>query len=81
MARYRTNWTQVLPILFSRNIICIILAAFSVAWGLTLSLSWTLIYLEAVLNLRLTSPLYIAGVSLPWIMQGGTYTLCMWCAG
>ncbi len=72
VARRRTNWTQVLPILFSRNIIFIILAAFSVYWGTALSLSWTPVYLVTVLHLTLTSPLYIAGVSLPWIVQGLT---------
>jgi ACS family hexuronate transporter-like MFS transporter len=76
VARRRTNWTQVLPILFSRNIICIILAAFSVYWGTALALSWTPVYLVTVLHLTLTSPLYIAGVSLPWIVQGLTLFAC-----
>jgi MFS transporter, ACS family, hexuronate transporter len=75
-ARRRTNWTQVLPILFSRNIIFTILAAFSVYWAIAISLSWTPIYLVTILHLRLTSPLYIAGVSLPWIMQGLTIFAC-----
>jgi ACS family hexuronate transporter-like MFS transporter len=75
-ARRRTNWTQVLPILFSRNIIFIILAAFSVYWGTALALSWTPVYLVTVLHLRLTSPLYIAGVSLPWIVQGLALFAC-----
>jgi MFS transporter, ACS family, hexuronate transporter len=76
MARSRTNWTQVLPILFSRNIIFIILAAFSVYWGTALALSWTPVYLVTVLHLTLTSPLYIVGVSLPWIVQGLALFVC-----
>jgi MFS transporter, ACS family, hexuronate transporter len=76
VARRRTNWTQVLPILFSRTIIFIILAAFSVYWVTALALSWTPVYLVTVLHLRLTSPLYIAGVSLPWIVQGLTLFAC-----
>jgi MFS transporter, ACS family, hexuronate transporter len=70
VARQRIRWSQVLPLIFSRNIIFSILAAFSVYWGTALLLSWTPVYLVSVLHLKLTDPLYIAGVSLPWIFQG-----------
>ncbi|HEY6410322.1 MAG TPA: MFS transporter [Ktedonobacteraceae bacterium] len=76
VSRHRTNWTQLLPIIFSRNIIFTILAAFAVYWGTALSLSWTPVYLVTALHLKLTSPLYIAGISLPWIMQGLAILAC-----
>src|SRR6266550_514121 len=75
-AHHRTNWTQVLPILFSRTILFTILAAFSIYWATALALSWTPVYLATVLHLTLTSPLYIAGVSLPWIVQGLALFAC-----
>jgi MFS family permease len=34
------------------------------------------VYLATVLHLTLTSPLYIAGVSLPWIVQGLALFAC-----
>jgi ACS family hexuronate transporter-like MFS transporter len=70
VARQRIRWSQVLPLVFTRNIIFSIIAAFSVYWGTALLLSWTPVYLVTVLHLKLTDPLYIAGVSLPWIFQG-----------
>jgi len=73
---HRTNWTQVLPILFSRTILFTILAAFSIYWATALALSWTPVYLATVLHLTLASPLYIVGVSLPWIVQGLALFLC-----
>ncbi|HEY6408483.1 MAG TPA: MFS transporter, partial [Ktedonobacteraceae bacterium] len=75
-AHHRTNWTQVLPILFTRTMLFTILAAFSVYWATALALSWTPVYLATVLQLKLTSPLYIAGVSLPWIVQGLALFAC-----
>jgi len=60
----------VLPILFSRNIIFTVLAAFSVYWQTALLLNWTPVYLVTARGLKLTDPLYIVGVSLPWILQG-----------
>jgi MFS transporter, ACS family, hexuronate transporter len=75
-AHHRTNWTQVLPILFSRTMLFTILAAFSVYWATALALSWTPVYLATVLHLTLNSPLYIAGVSLPWIIQGLALFAC-----
>ncbi len=70
LARRRTRWSQMLPIIFSRNIIFSILAAFSIYWQTALLLNWTPVYLVTVLHLKPSGPLYIAGVSLPWIFQG-----------
>src|SRR5207245_5470839 len=75
-AHRRTRWSQVLPLIFSRNIIFSIFAAFSVYWGVALLLGWTPIYLVTVLHLKLTDPLYIAGVSLPWLLQGLVLMAC-----
>jgi MFS transporter, ACS family, hexuronate transporter len=75
-AHHRTNWTQVLPILFSRTILFTILAAFSIYWATALALSWAPVYLATVLHLKLNSPLYLAGVSLPWIVQGLALLVC-----
>ncbi len=65
-----------LPILFSRTMLFTILAAFSIYWATALALSWTPVYLATVLHLTLTSPLYLAGVSLPWIVQGLALFAC-----
>jgi Major Facilitator Superfamily len=70
MVRHRTRWSQLLRILFSRTIVCSILAAFSVYWNTALLLNWTPVYLVSARHLTLTDPLYLAGVSLPWIFQG-----------
>ncbi len=75
-AHHRTSWAQVLPILFSRTMLFTILAAFSIYWATALALSWTPVYLATVLHLTLTSPLYLAGVSLPWIVQGLALFAC-----
>ncbi len=69
-ARRRTRWSQVLPLIFSRTIVFSIFAAFSIYWGIALLLGWTPVYLVIVLHLKLTDPLYIVGVSLPWLLQG-----------
>jgi len=75
-ARRRTRWSQVLLHIFSRNVIFSIFAAFSVYWGVALLLGWTPVYLVTVLHLKLTDPLYIAGVSLPWLLQGLALIAC-----
>jgi ACS family hexuronate transporter-like MFS transporter len=69
VAHHRTRWPQLFRMLFSRTIVCSILAAFSVYWSTALLLNWTPIYLVSVRNLTLTDPLYLVGVSLPWILQ------------
>src|SRR5437660_6641597 len=75
-ARRRTRWSQVLPLIFSRTIILSIFAAFSVYWAIALLLGLTAIYLVSVLHDKLTDPLYIAGVSLPWLLQGLVLMAC-----
>jgi MFS family permease len=70
VVRQRIRWSHVLPLIFTRNIIFSIIAAFSVYWGTAMLLGWTPVYLVTVLHLKLTDPLYIAGISLPWIFQG-----------
>ncbi len=69
VAHHQTRWPQLFRILFSRTIVCSILAAFSVYWSTALLLNWTPVYLVSVRNLTLTDPLYLLGVSLPWILQ------------
>ena len=75
-ARRRTRWSQVLPLIFSRTIVFSIFAAFSIYWGIALLLGWTPVYLVIVLHLKLTDPLYIVGVSLPWLLQGLALLAC-----
>src|SRR5439155_24220184 len=43
-SHHRTNWTQVLPILFSRTILFTFLAAFSVYWATALALAHPVSY-------------------------------------
>src|SRR6266516_2401507 len=64
VAHHQTRWPQLFRILFSRTIVCSILAAFSVYWSTALLLNWTPVYLVSVRNLTLTDPLYLLGVSL-----------------
>jgi len=70
VTHHETRWREVLPIIFSRNILLSILAAFCVYWQAALLLTWTPVYLVIVRHLTLTSPLYNVGVSFPWVLQG-----------
>jgi len=63
----------VLPFLFSRTVHFSTLAAFSAYWALALYLSWNAVYLVTVRHLRLSDPLYLAGIMLPYIV--GAITL------
>ncbi len=69
VAHHRLRRSELLRMLFSRPIVCSILAAFSVYWSTALLLNWTPVYLVSVRNLTLTDPLYLVGISLPWILQ------------
>jgi ACS family hexuronate transporter-like MFS transporter len=69
-ARERVRWSPIFRIIFSRTIVCSILVAFSIYWSTALLLNWTPIYLVSVRHLALTNPIYLLGVSLPWILQG-----------
>src|SRR6266581_3060290 len=60
----RTRWSEILPVLFST------LAAFGVYWTTALYLSWNPVYLVTVRHLRLSDPLYLAGITLPYIVGG-----------
>ena len=68
-----TRWSQVLPIIFSRTVLFSTLAAFSAYWAIALYLSWNPVYLVTVRHLRLSDPLYLAGITLPYIV--GAITL------
>lgn len=64
----RTHWSEVLPLLFSRTILFPILAAFGAYWATALYLSWNPVYLVTVRHLKLNDPLYLAGITLPYLV-------------
>jgi MFS transporter, ACS family, hexuronate transporter len=66
----RTRWSEILPVLFSRTVLLSTLAAFGVYWTTALYLSWNPVYLVTVRHLRLSDPLYLAGITLPYIVGG-----------
>ncbi len=66
----RTRWSEILPILFSRTALLSTLAAFGVYWTTALYLSWNPVYLVTVRHLGLSDPLYLAGITLPYIVGG-----------
>jgi MFS transporter, ACS family, aldohexuronate transporter len=65
-----TRWSEILPVLFSRTVLLSTLAAFGVYWTSALYLSWNPVYLVTVRHLRLSDPLYLAGITLPYIAGG-----------
>jgi MFS transporter, ACS family, hexuronate transporter len=65
-----THWSQVLPTIFSRTVLLSILAVFGLYWANALYLSWNPVYLGTVLHLKLSDPLYIAGIILPYLVGG-----------
>ena len=65
-----TRWSQILPIIFSRTVIFSTLAGFSVYWASALYLSWNPVYLVTVRHLKLSDPLYLAGITLPYVVGG-----------
>ena len=66
----RTRWSEILPVLFSRTVLLSTLAAFGVYWTTALYLSWNPVYLVTVRHLRLSDPLYLAGITLPYVVGG-----------
>src|SRR5439155_14062742 len=66
----RTRWSEILPVLFSRTVLFSTLAAFGVYWTTALYLSWNPVYLVTVRHLRLSDPLYLAGITLPYVVGG-----------
>lgn len=70
LEHFRTNWSQLLPIMFSRTVFFSTLAAFVSYWAIALYLSWNPVYLVTVRHLRLSDPLYLAGITLPYLVGG-----------
>jgi ACS family hexuronate transporter-like MFS transporter len=66
----RTGWSQVRPVLFSRTVLFTILGVCGFNWVIALYLSWNPVYLVTVQHLRLSDPLYLAGITLPYIVGG-----------
>jgi MFS family permease len=66
----RTRWSEIRPVLFSRTFLCSTLAAFVSYWAVALYLSWNPVYLVSVRHLRLSDPLYLAGITLPYVIVG-----------
>ena len=66
----RTDWSQIRPVLFSRTFLVTTLALVCAYWMLALYLSWNPVYLVTVRHLRLSDPLYLAGITLPYIVGG-----------
>jgi MFS transporter, ACS family, hexuronate transporter len=66
--RPRVHWSEVLPLLFSRTVFFSVLAAFGAYWATALYLSWNPVYLVTVRHLKLSDPLYLAGITLPYIV-------------
>lgn len=59
-----------LPLLFSRTFLFSIFAAFGTYWAIALYLSWNPINLVTVRHLGLSDPLYLAGITHPYIVAG-----------
>lgn len=66
----RTRWSEIRPIIFSRTVLFSTLAAFVSYWAVALYLSWNPVYLVSVRHLRLSDPLYLAGITLPYVVVG-----------
>ena len=64
------HWSEVLPFLFSHILLFSTLAAFSAYWALALYLSWNQVYLVTVRHLKLSDPLYLVGITLPYVVGG-----------
>jgi ACS family hexuronate transporter-like MFS transporter len=65
-----SRWSEIRPILFSRTVLFSTLAAFASYWIVMLYLSWNPVYLVTVRHLRLSDPLYLAGITLPYVAGG-----------
>ncbi len=66
--RPKMHWSEARPLFFSRTVIFSILAAFGAYWATALYLTWNPVYLVTVRHLRLSDPLYLAGITLPGII-------------
>jgi MFS transporter, ACS family, hexuronate transporter len=66
----RPRWSEIRPILFSRTVLFSTLAAFVSYWVVALYISWNPVYLVTVRHLRLSDPLYLVGITLPYVVGG-----------
>ena len=66
----KSRWSEIRPTLFSRTVLFSTLAAFVSYWAIALYLSWNPVYLVTVRHLRLNDPLYLAGITLPYVVGG-----------
>lgn len=66
----RSRWSKIRPILFSHTVLFSTLAAFTSYWVVALYLSWNPVYLVTVRHLRLSNPLYLAGITFPYVVGG-----------
>jgi MFS transporter, ACS family, hexuronate transporter len=66
----RSRWSEIRPILFSRTVLFSTLAAFASYWALALYLSWNPVYLVTVRHIKLSDPLYLVGITLPYVAGG-----------
>jgi MFS transporter, ACS family, aldohexuronate transporter len=76
VVRPRTRWSEVLRLLFSRTVLSTTLAAFVSYWSIALYISWNPVYLVTVRHLRLSDPLYLAGITLPYVVGGIALIAC-----
>jgi ACS family hexuronate transporter-like MFS transporter len=72
----RTHWSQLIPVMFSRTVFFSTLAAFASYWATALYLSWNPVYLVSVRHLKLSDPLYLAGITLPYVVGGIALIAC-----
>jgi MFS transporter, ACS family, aldohexuronate transporter len=72
----RTRWSEIRPVLFSRTVLFSTFAAFASYWAVALYLSWNPVYLVTVRHLHLSDPLYIAGITLPYVVGGIGFIAC-----
>lgn len=70
VGRSKIHWSQLFRVICSPTILFLLLAAFVFNWASTLYLSWNPLYLVTVRHLRLSDPLYIAGITLSYIGGG-----------
>src|SRR5438128_1702219 len=72
----RSRRSDILPVLFSRTVLFSTLAAFASYWAVALYLSWNPVYLVTVRHLKLSDPLYLAGITLPYVVGGIALIAC-----
>jgi MFS transporter, ACS family, hexuronate transporter len=66
----RSCWAEIRPVLFSRTVLFTTLAGFASYWELALYLSWNPVYLVTVRHIKLSDPLYLVGITLPYVAGG-----------